>query len=126
MRLALLASTLTAAAMWLALGGAPAQSQTEAKPATCATCGQGSGGPHCAKGADCPYFADGKACPHCTGHPHFRQHKWEYQCVHQSERANKKAADAMTEQFNALGEEGWRLAKADAGFWCFMRIRASE
>lgn len=126
MRLALLASTLTAGAMWFALGGAPAQSQTEAKPATCETCGRGTSCPHCAKGADCPHCMQGAACPHCKGHPRYGAHKWEYKCVHQSERANKKAADVMTEQFNGLGEDGWRLAKADSGFWCFIRIRTSE
>ncbi|MDH4281978.1 MAG: hypothetical protein OEV36_04955 [Myxococcales bacterium] len=111
MRLALLASALTAGVMWLALGGAPAQSQKEEKSATCQTCGQGS------------------SCPHCQGYPHHGwqgMHKWEYKCVHQSERPNKKAAEAMTEQFNGLAEDGWRLAKADDGFWCFHRIRSSQ
>jgi len=125
MRIALLASALTAGVMWLALGGAPVQSQTEAKPATCETCGRGNC-PHCAKGVDGPQCSHGKTCPHCTGHPGFRAHKWEYKCVHQSERANKKAADAMSEQFNGLGAEGWRLAKADAGFWCFTRIVSAQ
>ena len=40
--------------------------------------------------------------------------------------ALKKAADAMSAQFSALGEDGWRLAKADAGFWCFSRVRAAQ
>jgi len=126
MRFALLASSLTAAAMWFVLGGAPAQSQTAAKPATCETCGAGSNCPHCAKGIDCPHCKDGKACPHCKGHSCYRAHKFEYKCVHQSEREDKKAAAAMTSEFNALGADGWRLAKADDGFWCFSRIRASE
>lgn len=126
MRLALLASTLTAGVMWLTLGGTPAQSQTEAKPATCETCGRGTSCPYCAKGADCPHCMQGAASPNCKGHPRYGAHKWEYKCVHQSERANKKAAEAMTEQFNGLGEDGWRLAKADAGFWCFIRIRTSD
>jgi hypothetical protein len=120
MRFALLASALTAAAMWLALGGIPAQSQTEAKPATCQSCGKSGNCPHCAKGTDCPY---------CKGHPHrgwHGAHKWEYKCVHQSERANKKAAEAMSAQFSGLGEDGWRLAKADGGFWCFSRMRPGQ
>lgn len=113
MRLALFASLLTAIVMWFALGNAPARSQqSETKPASppCQTCGQG------------------KDCPYC-GHPHRGwpgPHKWEYKCVHQSERPNKKAADAMTEQFTALGDEGWRLKKADGGFWCFARIRPAQ
>jgi hypothetical protein len=53
-------------------------------------------------------------------------HKQEYKCVHQSERANKKAAEEMSAQFNALGEDGWRLVKADAGFWCFSRPRGVQ
>lgn len=128
MRLAVLASVLTAAAMWLALGGHPAQSQTEAKPATCEGCGKPAC-PHCAAGKDCPHCTYGKACPHCGKHPHggwFGAHKWEYKCVHQSDRASKKAAEDMTAQFNALGGEGWRLAKADNGFWCFSRIRPEQ
>lgn len=111
MRLAFFASVLTAGIMWLALGGAPAQSQKEAKPTTCQSCGQGS------------------SCPHCKAHPHHGwqgMHQWEYQCVHQSERVSKKAAEAMTAEFNALGKDGWRLAKADGGFWCFHRIRSSQ
>ncbi|MGB8330448.1 MAG: hypothetical protein WCE62_10000 [Polyangiales bacterium] len=123
MRIVLLASALTAGVIWLALGGAPVQSQTEAKPATCETCGQAGSCPYCAKGADCPH---GKTCPHCKGNPRYGAHKWEYKCVHQSERADKKAAEAMTEQFNGLGAEGWRLAKADNGFWCFMRMHQTK
>jgi len=46
--------------------------------------------------------------------------------VHQSERASKKAAEEMSAQFSALGEDGWRLAKADAGFWCFSRVRGAQ
>lgn len=111
MRLALFASALTALVMWFALGNTPARSQqAETKPATCQTCGQK------------------KDCPYC-GHPHAGwrgPHKWEYKCVHQSERASGKAAEAMTTQFNGLGEEGWRLAKADSGFWCFSRVRPTQ
>jgi len=111
MRLALLTSVLTAGVMWLALGGNPAQSQTESKPAMCQSCG---------KTCD---------CPHRQGHPHHGwqgPHQWEYKCVHQSERPNKKAAEAMTHQFNALGKDGWRLTETDGGFWCFSRIRSGQ
>ena len=110
MRLALLASVLTAGVMWLALSGAPAQSQTGAEPAQCTTCGKA------------------KACPHgaAKGHGWHHGHKYEYKCVHQSERSSKKAADAMTAQFSGLGEDGWRLSKADNGFWCFKRVKATK
>ena len=137
MRLAVLASVLTAGAMWLALGGNPAQSQTEAKPATCQACGQGGECPHCAAGEACPHCAEGKTCPHCKhgkacahcgkGHPHhgwhgkWGSHKWEYKCV----RPGKKP-DAITKQFSGLGEEGWRLVEADGGIWCFSRIQRTE
>jgi hypothetical protein len=110
MRLAALTSMLTAGLMWLALGGNPAQSQTEAKPATCQTCGK----------------AGASSCPHCKGHGYHGAYKLEYKCVHQSERANKKAAEAMTAQFSGLGEGGWRLAKVDNGFWCFSRARGAN
>lgn len=132
MRLTILASLFTAGALWLALGGMQAQSQDEAKPATCQTCGQGAAGtscPHCVKGQTCPHCAQGKACAHCMGKPHYGcpgAHKHEYKCVHQSERANKKAAEEMSAQFNALGEDGWRLVKADSGFWCFVRPRGAQ
>ncbi len=107
MRLALLASVLTAGVMWLALGGAPVRSQSGAEASECATCGQS------------------KACPHCAGKGHgwHHAHTYEYKCVHQSERVSKKAADAMTAQFSGLGENGWRLAKADGGFWCFKKVK---
>lgn len=110
MRLALLASVLTAGVMWFALGGAPVQSQTGAGATQCTTCGQG------------------KVCPHCAGKGHgwHHAHKYEYKCVHQSERSSKKAADAMTAQFSGLGEDGWRLAKADNGFWCFKRVKDTK
>ena len=108
---------LTAGLMWLALGGNPVQSQTETKPADCQTCGQ----------------AGATGCPHCAGKKgsgyhggHHGAHQFDYKCVHQSERANKKAADAMSSQFSGLGEEGWRLAKADNGFWCFSRFRGAK
>lgn len=110
MRFALLASVLTAGAMWLALGGAPVQSQTEAAPAECTAC------------------AKGKTCSHCGGKGHGWHHaqQFEYKCVHQSERTSKKAADAMSAQFSGLGEQGWRLAKADSGFWCFMKAKGAK
>ena len=107
MRLALFASALTAAAMWVALGGAPVLSQEEPTKRPCATCAQS------------------KACPPCghgSGHPH----RYDYKCVHQSERTTKKAAEAMTAQFTSLGQDGWRLAKADNGFWCFMRVQRAK
>jgi len=28
--------------------------------------------------------------------------------------------------FSGLGEEGWRLARADNGFWCFMRAKDTK
>lgn len=111
MRLALLASALTAVVMWFALGDTPARSQqADTKPVPCQTC------------------ARAKACPYCGQPPHGwkAQHRWEYKCVHQSDRASNKAAEAMTAQFNGLGDEGWRLAKADNGFWCFSRVRPQE
>ncbi len=123
MRLAALASVLTAGVMWFALGGNPAQSQSEAKPTTCAVCAKKSN-------AEC---AKCDACAHCKGKGHGHgphgwhgAHQWEYKCVHQSERANKKAADAMTRQFNAMGEDRWSLSKADNGFWCFRRMRSAR
>jgi len=119
MRSVLLASALTAGVMWLALGGAPAQSQTDAKPAACQTCGQ-------AGASSCPHCAAKKGCPHSKGQGYHGAHKHEYKCVHQSERANKKAAEAMSAQFSGLGEDGWRLAKADNGFWCFSRARGAN
>ena len=110
MRYALLASVLTAGVMWFALGGAPVRSQTDTASSQCTTCGQA------------------KACRHCAGKGHgwHQTHPYEYKCVHQSERTSKKAADAMSAQFSGLGEEGWRLAKADNGFWCFMRVKATK
>lgn len=138
MRSVLLASALTAGVMWLALGGAPAQSQADDKAASCETCAQGSDCPHCAEGKTCPHCTEGKACPHCKqgktacthcgksqGHHGCRgkwgSHKWEYKCV----RPNKKP-EAMTKQFSGLGENGWKLAQADGGVWCFSRIRSAE
>ncbi len=110
MRLALLASALTAVVMWFAMGDTPARSQQS--PDTPAAC---------------PKCAMAKSCPQCGhGHGWRAAHDWEYKCVHQSERASNKAAEAMTTQFNGLGEQGWRLAKADNGFWCFTRIRGSQ
>jgi hypothetical protein len=32
----------------------------------------------------------------------------------------------MTAQFSGPGEEGWRLAKADNGFWCFTRAKDTK
>jgi hypothetical protein len=121
MRFAALASMLTAGLMWLALGGNPAQSQSqsEKEPTACQPCGQGGA-------SSCPHCAAKKGCPHGKGHGYPGAHTFEYKCVHQSERANKKAADAMTAQFSGLGEDGWRLAKADSGFWCFSRVKGAK
>jgi len=112
MRLALVTSAITAAAMWLVLGGSPAESQKKNQ-----------------KTAQCEYCSHDHACPHCkkAGHgAHHHSHRYEYKCVHQSERANKKAAQQMSDQFTALGQEGWRLSKADNGFWCFKRWQHDE
>jgi hypothetical protein len=141
MRFATLASLLTAGVMWLALGGAPAQSQTTDEKATsCQTCGEKSSAcPHCAagtecprctQGKDCPRCQAGKACPHCGKgascgccghhgcHGKWGSHKWEYKCV----RPGKKPGE-MTRQFTALGDQGWKLVEADGGVWCFAKIK---
>jgi hypothetical protein len=111
MRLAVITSIITAAAMWLALGGSPVLSQKQQTGAMkCESCGQCKKCPHCGKG----------------GGWHHNVHEYEYKCVHQSERANKKAADAMSAQFSTLGAEGWRLSKADGGFWCFKRVKVDS
>lgn len=110
MRLAALASIVTAGLMWLALGGAPAQSQKTSEPSACQSCCKGKSG-----------------CPHQGAHGwHHGAHPHEYKCVHQSERASTKAAEAMSAQFSALGADGWHLAKADNGFWCFKRPRPAK
>lgn len=123
MRFALLASVLTAGAMWLALGGAPAQSQTDAKAVSCQTCGQGAACPHCPQGKACSNCGKGqgkgKAQQGCHGK--WGSHKREYKCV----RPTKKP-DAMSQQFSGLGEDGWRLVQADGGVWCFSRIRSPQ
>jgi len=134
MRSVLLASALTAGVMWLALGSAPAESQSDGKAASCQTCGQSLTCPHCAAGKDCPHCTEGKACPHCKqgkacaqcgkGHPHqghWGSHAWEYKCVRPA-----KKPEAMTQQFSGLGDEGWRLVEADGGVWCFSRMKRTE
>jgi len=143
MRSVLFASALTAGLMWLALGSAPVESQSDGKAASCQTCGQGAACPHCAAGKDCPHCTEGKDCPHCKGdkacphcdkgkacghcgkgHPHhgkWGSHKWEYKCVRPS-----KKPEAMTQQFSGLGAEGWRLVEADGGVWCFSRMQRTE
>ncbi len=135
MRSVLLASALTAGVMWVAMGGAPAQSQADDKAVSCQTCAQGSDCPHCAAGKTCPHCTEGKTCPYCkqaktcsdcgkskhSCHGKWGSHKWEYKCL----RAPKKP-DAMSEQFSGLGEEGWRLVQADGGIWCFSRIRGAQ
>ena len=133
MRLIALASLFTAAVMWFALGGNPAQSQSESKPTSCQTCGKKAGAqcPHCASGETCPHCDEGKTCPHCGSgkgcvHAHHGHHgKWgshkrEYKCV----RPSKKPAE-MTKQISGLGEDGWKLMEADGGIWCFAKIRAN-
>ena len=134
MRSVLLASVFTAGLLWLALGGAPAESQADGKASSCQTCGQSAECPHCAAGEDCPHCTEGKDCPHCKqgkacahcgkGHPHhghWGSHKWEYKCV----RPGKKP-DAMTQQFSGLGDEAWRLVEADGGVWCFSRMKRTR
>ncbi len=134
MRSVLLASALTAGVMWLALGSAPAESQSDGKAASCQTCGQSAACPHCAAGKDCPHRTEGKTCPHCKqgkasaqcgkSHPHhgsWGSHTWEYKCVRPA-----KKPDAMTQQFSGLGDEGWRLVEADGGVWCFSRMKRTE
>lgn len=134
MRSVLFASALTAGLMWLALGSAPVESQSDGKAASCQTCGQGAACPHCAAGKDCPHCTDGKTCPHCKqgkacahcgkGHPHhgkWGSHKWEYKCVRPARKP-----EAMTKQFSGLGAEGWRLVEADGGVWCFSRMQRTE
>lgn len=118
MRLAALASIITAGLMWLALGGVPVQSQTKksAEATSCQSCCKGNACQGCGQGKSCPYHGGGHGWHH-GAHPH------EYKCVHQSERPSSKAADAMSAQFSALGAEGWHLAKADNGFWCFKRMK---
>ena len=146
MRFATLSSLLGVGVLWIALGSAPAQSQSGDKEASCQTCGQSSTAcPHCEAGKDCPHCTDGKDCPHCKGdkacphcdkgkscthcgqhgkhghhghHGKWDGHKWDYKCV----RPPKKAGD-MTRQFKALGDQGWRLVEADSGIWCFSKMK---
>lgn len=130
MRLIALASLFTAALMWFALGGNPAQSQTESKQSSCQTCGKKERAhcPHCAAGESCPHCTEGKTCPHCgsgkgCAHAHhgkWGSHKREYKCV----RPSKKPAE-MSKQFSGLGEDGWKLMEADGGVWCFAKIRTN-
>ena len=122
MRLAAFASLLTAGAMWLALGGSPVESQSEATPSTCKTCGQKAQCPHCASKNE--RACQGEACRHRGHYGHHGKwgaHKHEYKCV----RPGKKP-DAMSKQFSGLGEDGWRLVQADGGTWCFGRIQSTE
>lgn len=90
---------------------------------TCEHCAKKSDCPHCAKGEECPKCDKGGECPHCKhgkrgGHGHHGKfaHKWEYKCVTGNVTHDKTAA-----QFNALGEDGYRLAAAQNNRWCFMR-----
>lgn len=143
MRFGLLASALSVAVIWVALGFVPTQSQAEEKAASCQACGQSDACPHCAadkdrahctEGKACPHCKDGQACPHsakgkaCTHcgkgrglHGKWGSHKWDYKCV----RPTKKP-EAMSKQFSGLGEQGWRLIEADGGIWCFSRMRKGQ
>lgn len=149
MRFVSLASLLTVGVLWLALGSATVQAQTDDKASSCQTCSQSSTAcPHCAANKDCPHCTDGKACPHCKGdkacphckgdkacahsakgkscshcghHGKWGSHKWDYKCV----RPPKKPAE-MTKQFKALGDQGWKLVEADGGIWCFAKIKRSQ
>lgn len=130
MRVAALASLFTAGLMWLALGGAPAESQPEEKAASCQTCGKGQQAcphcaqgkcPNCAYGKDCPRCEKGKTCPHCAHHSKWGAHEWEYKCIRPA-----KKLEGMSQQFTELGADGWRLKEADGGIWCFKRMQRSE
>ena len=141
MRLATLASLFVIGVMWFSLGSVPAEVSAEEKAASCQTCGKSSPSTcaHCAEGKDCPHCNEGKDCPHCKGdaacphcakgkscthcghhgkHGKWGAHKWDYKCV----RPQKKPAD-MTKQFKALGDQGWKLAEADGGIWCFVKMK---
>jgi hypothetical protein len=126
MKFVAFASLLAIAALSFALAGTPAVSEADSHKSTCETCGKAPKAecPHCAAGETCPHCEKGEACPHCTkghhGHHGWRGHEWEYKCV----RPGKKAGE-MTEQFNGLGAEGWKLKQADGGFWCFARMKAN-
>ena len=133
MRLATLASLFIAGFLWIALAGAPVDVRADHHAKSCETCGKSSPTtcPHCAAGENCPHCTEGKDCPHCNkgkscahcGHKHGHHgkgaHKWEYKCVRP---ASKKPAE-MTKQFNALGEQGWRLKGVDSGVWCFSKMK---
>lgn len=137
MRLATLASVFIAGFIWFALASAPVEVSADQHATSCQACGQSSTTcPHCAAGKDCPHCAQGKDCPHCQGgkacphcakgkscshcghHGKWGGHKWEYKCV----RPGKKPAE-MTKQFNAMGDQGWKLVEADSGIWCFAKIK---
>ncbi len=132
MRLIALASLFTAAVMWFALGGNPAQSQTEPAPTSCEACGKKDKAqcPHCAAYEACPHCGEGKTCPHCGSgkgcphgpHGHWGAHKREYKCIRPTSR---KPAD-MTKQFSGLGDQGWKLVEADGGVWCFARFQSAK
>ena len=134
MRSVFLALVLVAGLIWAASGSAPAQSQTDGKAVSCQTCGNTAACPHCSAGQDCPRCAEGTACAKCNqgeacghrgkGHPHhgkWGSHNWDYKCVRPA-----KKPEAMTQQFSGLGAEGWRLVEADAGLWCFSRMRSAK
>ena len=128
MKFVALASLFVIAALSFALAGTPTTTEADSHKSTCETCGQSSKTecPHCAAGETCPHCDKGEACPHCGQKGHhghhgsWAGHEWEYKCV----RPSKKPG-AMTEQFNGLGAEGWRLKQADGGFWCFARMKSN-
>ena len=126
MKFVAFASLFAVAALSFVLAGTPTTTGADSHTAACTTCGQApkKDCPHCAAGETCPHCDKGEACPHCEGKGHhghhgsWSGHAWEYKCV----RPGKKV-DAMNEQFNGLGAEGWKLKQADGGFWCFARMK---
>lgn len=126
MRLAALASLLTAGVIALAMGVAPMPSRADSQPAPCSTCGKAksttpSSCAQCDKGTRCASCAGGANEGYRGHHGTRAAHRWQYKCVRPS-----KKPDAMTQQFNAMGDRGWRLKDADGGIWCFARMKPSQ
>lgn len=123
MRLAALASLLTAGLIALAMAVAPMLSHADSPAASCSTCGKGKS----TAPSSCPRCDNGKSCSSCKGdgyrghHGTWGAHKWEYKCV----RPGKKT-DAMSQQFTAMGDQGWLLKEAEGGIWCFARMKPSK
>ena len=115
MKLVAFASLFVIAALSFALAGMPATTEADSHTSTCQTCGK-------SPKPECPHCAAGEACPHCNKgrHGSWAGHAWEYKCVRPS-----KKVETMTEQFNALGAEGWKLKQADNGFWCFAKMKSN-